>query len=275
MVSLAKARFYLYAHGTLWEQALFDYLFGDGPLERLHQCLLCYKNPDGGWGHGMEHDLKCPDSNPMALEFLLHVIRDTGIPIGNILDGTVVWLEQNRNRDGSFRVPSQVFEYPLAPWLKKEIDQSIPDSTTGNLMRLGLCSASLAETTQRWVEAHWSPTKVLENQWLFMAYHAFDYFCNAPETPFNRECKQATLQNIIQCVKTANEKQYFTLFHYITDPAAELVQALPGGMVERFLDYLEGAQREDGGWDDEHGLKYWQPYNTILILKALRNFGRV
>jgi len=37
----------------------------------------------------------------------------------------------------------------------------------------------------------------------------------------------------------------------------------------RILDYLEESQREDGGWGDEHGLTYWHPYFSTIILLAL------
>ncbi|MBB6022201.1 hypothetical protein HNR77_003297 [Paenibacillus sp. JGP012] len=42
-VSIDKARNFVYANGVLWEQALFHYLFDGGSIERLYQCLLCYK----------------------------------------------------------------------------------------------------------------------------------------------------------------------------------------------------------------------------------------
>src|SRR5690348_14856763 len=81
-VSLKKARDFVYSTGILWEKALFGYLFENRSLDHLHQCLLCYKNPDNGWGHALEHDIKTPDSNIAALEFLLAAcVRDLDIPL--------------------------------------------------------------------------------------------------------------------------------------------------------------------------------------------------
>ena len=136
--SIDQARDFVHANGVLWERALWDYLFDDGPLERVHQCLLCYKNPDGGWGHGMEHDVKAPMSNPLALEFLLTVIRDTGLPIGNLFDGTPQWVERIQQPDGSLANPTDLLDYPHAPWWNHG-GQSMPDSITGNLIKHGLC----------------------------------------------------------------------------------------------------------------------------------------
>ena len=69
-VNMEKARDFVYQNGTLFERAMFDYLFDGGSVERVQQILLCYKNPDNGFGHGFEHDLKAPQSNPLALEYL-------------------------------------------------------------------------------------------------------------------------------------------------------------------------------------------------------------
>ena len=81
-IDMCKARDYVYRSGTLFERALFAWLFDAGSLERLHQIILCYKNPDAGFGHGFEHDLKAPQSNSLALEYLLGVMKHTSIPPG-------------------------------------------------------------------------------------------------------------------------------------------------------------------------------------------------
>ena len=49
-VSFKNARDFVYSNGVMWERALFGYLFQGMPLERVHQCLLCYKNTDGWMG---------------------------------------------------------------------------------------------------------------------------------------------------------------------------------------------------------------------------------
>ena len=115
-ISLDRARDYVFTHGMLWERALFSWRFDDGPLEQLQRCLLCYKNADGGWGHGLEHDLKAPLSHPAALEYLLGVLRYHDIPPGTLLDGTVAWLERQQLPDGSLLNPTELGKWPLAPW---------------------------------------------------------------------------------------------------------------------------------------------------------------
>ena len=281
MASVEKARYYVHASGALWERALWDYLFDDGPLARVHQCLLCYKNPDGGWGHGLEHDIKAPMSNPLMLEFLLSIWRDTGIPLDGMLEGTGEWLENVQRDDGSLRNPPEILDYPHAPWWN-EGGQSIPDSITGNLTALGLCPATVSERTQFWVSAKLGPDQIRANEWLFMAYHPFDYYMNVSEFPGPIDLSQyreATLENIYACAlaheKSGEMHKLFTFFQFAHGPDSVVAQNAPAGLVDRILDYLQATQRDDGGWDDEHGLAYWQPYFSTVVLLALKRFGRL
>jgi hypothetical protein len=48
---------------------------------------------------------------------------------------------------------------------------------------------------------------------------------------------------------------------------------MPKDLLNELLNVLETSQREDGGWNDEHGLKHWQAYHTIFTLSVLRNYG--
>lgn len=273
-VSLDKARDFVYANGLLWEQALFSYFFDGGSIERLYQCLLCYKNADGGWGHGLEHDIKCPDSHPLALEFLLTMGRDMNLALTEVLIGTVDWVESNRNEDGSLKNPDSLHKYPHASWWSSG-GQSAPDSITGNLIKQGICSASLAASTSKWAKSNLTLEHIRANDWLFMAYHAHDYYLNLEDTPENRPFIEATIDNIIRCAQNTTEKNYFTLFQFANSPDTRVAQAMSKGMLNKFLDDLVSSQREDGGWSDEHGLKHWQPYHTIFTLSVLRNYGRL
>ena len=116
MVSIENALCFVHAHGELWERALWDYLFDTAPIERVHQSLLVYKNVDGGWGHGLEHDIKSPLSNPLMLEFLLSINRDTGLPMVDLLEGTPGWVENIQAPDGSLGNPPGLMDYPHAQW---------------------------------------------------------------------------------------------------------------------------------------------------------------
>ncbi len=277
MVSIDKARNFVHANGTLWERALWDFLFDGGPIERVHQTLICYKNSDGGWGHGLEHDIKCPQSNPLQLEFLCSVLRDTGIPPGDLLMGTPQWVENIQLADGTLGNPTNLLDYHHAPWWNSG-GQTMPDAITGNLIKFGICTLSIANATKRWVLKNLTLGKIHSNEWLFMAYHAHDYFMNIEDFPDLNTYRQAVVDNIIQCAAANIENQDFlkarAIFRFAAAPSTELAKAVPSSILEQLLDHLEASQRDDGGWDDEHGLFYWQPYHSTKALLTLKNFNR-
>ncbi len=270
---IAKARDFVFRNGTLWERALFSYLFDAEPLERVHRCLMPYKNLDGGWGNGLEHDIKAPDSHPLALEYLLTVSRDFDLPLGDLLTGTVVWLESVQNADGTLHNPASLTRYPIAPWWADWGGQTQPDSIVGNLTRLGLVTPTLADRTRQWAETVHSPELIRANDWLFMAYHAYDYFMNVDGFP--DDYRQAVIENIVDCAQKMPEKQYHALFQFAPTPDLPVAQALPDGLIDRCLDHLESTQREDGGWTDEHNLLQWQSIVTMGVLMALQRYGRL
>ena len=277
MVEIDRARCYVHAHGNLWERALWDYLFTGGTLERVLACLLPYKNPDGGWGHGLEHDIKAPLSNPLMLEFLLSVMRDTGLPPGSLLEGTPEWLTSIQKEDGSLSNPPGLGEFPRAQWWEE--GQTIPDSITGNLLKHNHCPASVRDKTRTWVQANLDLKDIRENKWLYMAYHPFDYFFNEDDFSEVETYREATLENIyytaLEHEKKGETHKLFPFFQFASGPDSIVAKNAPAGLINRLLDHMESAQREDGGWDDEHGLVYWQPYFSTVILLALKRFGRI
>jgi hypothetical protein len=271
-VSFKLARDFVYSSGTLWERALFGYLFEDRPLAQLHQSWLGYKNPDSGWGHALEHDIRTPDSHPLALEFLLSVLRITGVPAGSILSGTAEWVEQNRCDDGSLKNPASLLDYPHAEWWNNG-GQTMPDSIVGNLIQFGFCTRDLADSTRRWVEQNLTLDKIKANEWLFMAYHAHDYFMHVQDFPTLEQHREATIQNIIECAVRAPVKQYSVLFHFACEPEGRIARAVPPAILQRNLDYVEATQWDDGCWSDEHGLAQWYPLVTIYNLLTLKRYG--
>ena len=274
-IDVGKAREFVYRQGTLFESALFAWLFDSGSLERLRQVILCYKNSDGGFGHGFEHDLKAPQSNPLALEYLLGVMKHCEIPPGDLLDGTAAWVEAQMQADGTLRNPPQTRDYPLAPWWHESGGQTLPDSIVGNLMRFDRASPTLVEKTKRWVMNHVTIESIKANEWLFMAYHAYDFFFAMDDFPSLAEYQRATIDNILACAEKLPESQYDSLFAFAPAPDSLIAQAVPSSILERCLDHLARAQQSDGHWRDQHELPQWYPITTINALLTLRRYDRI
>jgi hypothetical protein len=62
------ARGFLYAEGRLLERRLFGVLFEGAGADGVVDAVRGYRNPDGGFGHGLEPDKRVPDSQPLDVE---------------------------------------------------------------------------------------------------------------------------------------------------------------------------------------------------------------
>ena len=64
----AAAERFLRAEARLLEQRLSDTLFHGAPASGVVDALRGYQNDDGGFGHGLEPDTRCPASLAIDVE---------------------------------------------------------------------------------------------------------------------------------------------------------------------------------------------------------------
>ena len=63
---LIAARSFMAGHARLLDRRRFELLLDGGDAEPVLAALSAYRNPDGGYGHGLEPDLRAPESQPAA-----------------------------------------------------------------------------------------------------------------------------------------------------------------------------------------------------------------
>ncbi len=63
---IAAARSFMAAHGRVLDRRRFELLFDGADAEPVLAALRAYRNSDGGYGHGLEPDLRAPESQPAA-----------------------------------------------------------------------------------------------------------------------------------------------------------------------------------------------------------------
>ena len=99
---------------------LFDYHFYEGDQNRVLKELKTYQNRDGGFGHGLEPDFLLPSSSPMATTVAFQILKNLGIKSDSmeLIEPALSYLEKTfvSERSGWFSVPSEVNDYPHAPW---------------------------------------------------------------------------------------------------------------------------------------------------------------
>jgi hypothetical protein len=73
-----RARNFLYTHSRLLERLLFQVKFEAADPEAVGRLISAYQNPDGGLGHALEPDLRCPESQPLFVEIGLEALQFAG-----------------------------------------------------------------------------------------------------------------------------------------------------------------------------------------------------
>src|SRR5215469_3277869 len=112
----AAAR-YLAANARVLERRRFERLFsGGGPLP-VRDAVAAYRNPDGGFGHALEPDGRCPGSQSLAIDFALRSLLDSGAWDTALADGACAWLAAHAPAGGgAVFVDPSIEGWPHAPW---------------------------------------------------------------------------------------------------------------------------------------------------------------
>jgi hypothetical protein len=76
MVDLNAASAFMATHARLLDRRRFDVLLHDAPADGALAALSAYSNPDGGYGWGLEADLRATESQPGAALHAFEVFED-------------------------------------------------------------------------------------------------------------------------------------------------------------------------------------------------------
>ena len=99
-IDLQTASAFLAAHGRVLDRVRLDLHLGDGDGRAVLRALDAYRNPDGGYGWGLEPDLRAQESQPAAamhaLEIMAEAAASDDTPARDLCD----WLERHTLADG-------------------------------------------------------------------------------------------------------------------------------------------------------------------------------
>ena len=118
-----RARDYLKLHARPLDRALFEYRFEAAPAQTVTDELSRYLNPDGGFGHALEPDVRTPSSSALATGIALGILRElTRLASSPMVAGAVRFLLQTFDADSRLWrvVPPDANEHPHAPWWHEE-----------------------------------------------------------------------------------------------------------------------------------------------------------
>ncbi len=98
---LEAARAFLAAHARLLDRRRFDVLVAGAPPDEVLAALDGYRNDDGGYGWGLEPDLRSPECQPAAAMHALEVLAELGPRTTARSVELCDWLDEVSRPDGS------------------------------------------------------------------------------------------------------------------------------------------------------------------------------
>lgn len=102
---LARAERFVWLTARVIEQRRFAHHFTGGGAEAVETALSAYRNEDGGYGHGLEPDLRGPVSRPSHTTHALYVLDGLGRCGGPRVERVCRYLTEVSAADGALATP--------------------------------------------------------------------------------------------------------------------------------------------------------------------------
>lgn len=310
MITLSSQAFelaknFLLTRARPLEQALFRYHFENAPAEAAREALAAFRNPDGGFGRGLEADVQSPLSSALCTSLALHTLISLQTPASHpLVSGAVTWLMNSLDRQSlKWRaLPPGTGSDAHAPWwndengsLEKTFDdfQSMPRAGIATALWHfpGLAPAdlllSLTEAVADAAETSTAlPTSAdaLENDLELLA---------APGLPpLLRQRLAARLKEIIPNSVEPNPQAWLNYsiepLKLIPTPHNPAASWIPRDLIQTNLDFRIQQQSPEGCWEpnwswfgqypevwETVALPAWRGVVTLKTLLSLRAWKRL
>ena len=284
-MDLARCPGFMATHARLLDRRRFELLHGGSPAAVL-AALDGYRNPDGGYGHGLEPDLRSPESQPGGALHALEALREAGS--GPTALPLLDWLTSISLPDGGipFALPVTAPD-GVAPFWRdadpKVSSLQITACVLTNAGRLGAVDAAVAE--HPWIGG--------ATRYCLAAIEALTEAPHAIELVFALQLLEVVpdgrglLGHLAKWVPAdgrlavAGGIEGETLHPIDVAPYPGPVRELfPADQVAADLDRYADGQQDDGGWTVGFGsfspaaALEWRGYETVKAVPLLRGNGR-
>ncbi len=291
------AESFIWSAARLVDRHRYSMLFADGPSEPLIDALRGYRNPDGGFGHALEPDLRCPTSQPVPTLYALEILNEAGAAASGLARDARAWVARVAAPDGALSSVLPGFErYPHAPWFQAE---------PGSIVTLGVAAACHAgnfdhrgdasqgdratETeAAQWLERAtdwcWRSIETNDQPRGYWLKYALAFLDAVPDEQRARAAIVALSARVdMSAIAPAAGIEGETLrpLDLSPRPGSRSRGLVSASSIEAHLDSVESEQQEDGGWMFDWlawspaQTTDWRGNVTIRALCWLRENGRL
>ncbi|MEX5712940.1 hypothetical protein AB1484_32980 [Parafrankia sp. FMc6] len=294
-INLGRASAFMASHARVLDQRRFEAITTDSDAARqaIVRGLDAYRNPDGGYGWGLEPDLRATESQPGGAQHAFEALAAAGPVTSPHTTALLDWLESVTLPDGGLPFALPISDpVACAPfWVQANPAESSLQITA-------------AVATQAYLVARWDES-ARNHPWLTTATrYCFDAIRRTDEAPFSYVLSFALqildiasdthpealelLDHLAKFVPRDGalpvvggaEGETLYLLDYAPEPGRPIRDLFDPQAVSDDLDRLERGQLPDGGWavdfpsySDAAALE-WRGWVTTGAVAVLRMNGR-
>ncbi len=291
-VDLAAAERFLLTNGRLLERHRLGVLLHDESAERVLAALRVYRNPDGGFGHALEPDLRAAHSEPLSTHAALAVLDEVGALQDPMVADATTWIATIALPDGGvpFALPASA-DAPRAPWVEPG-PEPVGSHLTFALAALthrSRWSYREGSEPQRWIaDADAWCWDRLDRPRELGAYDVLFGLGFLDAVPDDHRARAAVEQLAVLIgddgtlpVAGGTDGERLTPLALSPRPGRRSRALFAAEAIDRDLDRLEAAQQADGGWTFDWGTwapaqeVEWRGIVTLDALATLAAHGRI
>ena len=274
---------FMAGHARVLDRRVFQRLFQGGAPGPVRDAVAAYRNDDGGFGHGLEPDIRTAASQPAATEMALRLMDLTDEWDTMMVKGAIDWLAAIAPAEGGagFAEPS-VADGPHAPWWVPAEGASLIQ--TGQIAGLLYARAFSHPWLNRATELMWERIGTLTEPNGYEMFGVLAFLQHVPDrsraqAAFDRVGPLILERNLVALdPDAAGEVQTPLEFAPLPDSIARAL--FDHATIAAHLDHLAAAQRDDGGWMfnwlawSPAAEADWRGFLTVDALRVLRANGR-
>jgi hypothetical protein len=287
---LDRSAAFMAKNARLLDRRRFDVVTGRGDTAGLLAALAGYGNPDGGFGWGIEPDLRSTESQPAGALHAFEVFEEAGPDGSGATARLCEWLASVTLPDGGLP-----FALPItqpagsSPWwagadptrsslhLTAAITAAAHEAAKNDpAIRDHAWLARATDYCRQQITALAEPGPAMEFRyvlWFLDAVH--DLLPWAPAEL--QRLSKFIPENGILAVEGGSEDEAMRPLDFSPRADRPLREIMPPEAITAELERLAGLQRDDGGWvvdftsQSEAGALEWRGYATVSAVKILNS----
>jgi hypothetical protein len=296
-IDIAAAASFAASHARIIDRLRLDLLLGVGDRDAITDqtlaALEAYGNTDGGYGWGLEPDLRSHTSQPGAALCAFEVWADIGADAGPRAQRLCDWLASISLPDGG--VP---FALPFADQTASAPWWTGADSTVSSLQITAAVVVNAHKVAVRTPAVASHPWLQAASQFCFDAIRALDGPPPAHILSYSLQFLDAVADTMPQAadlierlvgllppdgnlpVEGGAAGEMLRPLVYAPEPGTAVRSLLPPGVIEKDLERLTALQQADGGWPVDWAVSSpaaaleWRGYVTVRALALVKANGQ-